>query len=80
MKIVSVVKFQEVPRTFMVSALVRSRSGIFWKNSEDFEAHSRRFIDADRKRVLAPLYSSSNCVKVPTPVIMLSTYMLFAFW
>ena len=38
MKIVSVVNFQEVPRTFMVSALVRSHSGIFWKNSEEFEA------------------------------------------
>ena len=80
MKIVSVVKFQEVPRTFMVSAMVRSPSWIFWRNSEEFEAHSRRFIDADWKRVLASLYSSSACVDVSTPVVMLSTYMLSAIW
>ena len=80
MKIVSVVKFQEVPRTFMVSAVVRSHFGIFWRSSEEFEAHSRRFIDADWKRVLASLYSSSACVDVSTSVIMLSTYRLSAIW
>ena len=75
---VSVVKFQEVPKTFMVSALLRSHSGIFWRNSEEFEAQSRRFIDADWKRVLACFYSSSACLDVSMPVVMLSTYMLSA--
>lgn len=73
-------KLQEVPRTFMVSALVRSHSGPFSRNLEEFEAHSRRFIDADWKRVLASLYCSSACVDVSTPVLMWSTYMLSAIW
>ena len=59
MKIVSVVKFQEVPRIFMVSALVRSPSGIFWRNSEEFKADSQIFIDADWKSILASLHMSS---------------------
>ena len=53
LKMVSLVNFQERPRTFMVSALARSNSGIFWRNSEKFKAHSRRFFDTVWRRVLA---------------------------
>ena len=75
---VSAVKIQKVPWTFMVFALVPSHSGIFWRNSEKFAVHSRRFIDGDWKRVLASLYSLSTSVDVSAPVIMLSTYMFSA--
>lgn len=51
-KIVYMVIFYEVPGTFMVSALAWSHSGILWRNSEEFEAHSRRFIGTDWKKGL----------------------------
>ena len=79
MKMVSVVRFQEVRETFLASTLIRSHSRICWRDScRGVWNPLAKFIDTECKRVLVSLYRSSACVDDSTPVIMLSIDMLSA--
>ena len=53
MKMVSVVRFQEVRKTFLASTLVRSHSRIFWRDScRGVWSPLAQFFDMECKRVL----------------------------